>query len=363
MASQSGLFEDDVPAPLSPPDPPTSTRKTASAVAACEPPPQATSAVRRLRELAPQNAHLLGIGTSSWSFAGWNGLVFGGDYAEAALSKHGLQAYGKHPWLRTVSLDRSFYRALNAAQYQAYADQVPPDFRFVVKAPASVCDATVRDESGRGLQANPVFLNPDLAWCEALQPAASGLGEKLGALVFQISPLPSARLRDMPQVLAELENMLAHLQSQPRWRDLAPNAMLAVEVRDQAWLNQSFADVLKRTGTRYCLGSHAKMPSIADQLPMLRATWPGPLICRWNLHAKHGKFGYQDAKDVYAPFDQLVDEDPDTRATLAKVVAATIQAGHPALITINNKAEGSAPRSVIKLYEAVAQAIENMSAT
>ena len=40
---------------------------------------------------------------------------------------------------------------------------MPPGFRFVVKAPSLVADAQVRDETGRGQQPNPAFLDPLLA--------------------------------------------------------------------------------------------------------------------------------------------------------------------------------------------------------
>jgi uncharacterized protein YecE (DUF72 family) len=86
---------------------------------------------------------------------------------------------------------------------------------------------------------------------------------------------------------------------------------------------------------------------------MLRALWPGPLVCRWNLHSRHGAQGYEEAKGLYEPFDRLVDPDPATRAVLAKVMSATAAAGHNVYVTINNKAEGSAPLSVLALAGAV----------
>jgi hypothetical protein len=85
--------------------------------------------------------------------------------------------------------------------------------------------------------------------------------------------------------------------------------------------------MLRSTGATFCMGLHAKMPPIEDQLPMLRALWPGPLVCRWNLHRRHGRFGYEDAEKLYGPFDKIVDPDPETRAALAKVIAGTTGAG------------------------------------
>lgn len=300
-------------------------------------------------ELAAALPRLAHLGTSSWTFPGWKGLVWDGDYSDAQLSKHGLAAYAQHPLFRCVSLDRAFYRPLSAQQYAGYAAQVGDNFRFSVKAPALVTDATVRSESGFATQPNPAFLNPELALQEFVQPTVKGLGPKLGALVFQISPLPLALLADMPALLQRLAKMLHGLPSLEALRQEAPNAVVAVEVRDPQWLTPEFAAVLRAVGATYCLGLHAKMPPIEGQLPMLRALWPGPLVCRWNLHRMHGAYGYKDAIKLYLPFDRLVDEDLDTRSQLARVINASTKAGHPVYATLNNKAEGSAPLSVAAL--------------
>jgi len=124
-------------------------------------------------------------------------------------------------------------------------------------------------------------------------------------------------------------------------------------VRNPEWLTPQFVAVLRDAGATYCLGLHPKLPPIDAQIPVLRALWPGPLVCRWNLNRKHGAFGYEDAKGLYEPFDRLVDPDVATREALARVTAGTVGAGQPAYVTINNKAEGSAPLSVAALAEAV----------
>lgn len=269
------------------------------------------------------------------------------------MAKEGLTAYSRHPLLRTVGIDRSFYQALSAGQYTAYASQVPDDFRFIVKAPASVSDALIRDESGRGKAHNPLFLDPDLALREFIEPATQGLGHKVGALVFQISPLPQDWLRQPQRLMDQLEHLLGKM---PALQASAPDAVIAVEVRDHALMRPELARVLKRTGHSYCLGLHARMPPIEDQLPMLRSLWPGPLVCRWNLHRRHGAFGYEDARAMYAPFDHIQDADPQTRQTLARVIVATARAGLPVHVSISNKAEGCAPLSVgLLAQEVVAQ--------
>lgn len=63
-------------------------------------------------ELAAALPRLVHLGTSSWTFPSWKGLVWDGDYSDTQLSKHGLAAYAQHPLFRTVTLDRTFYRPL-----------------------------------------------------------------------------------------------------------------------------------------------------------------------------------------------------------------------------------------------------------
>jgi len=148
-----------------------------------------------------------------------------------------------------------------------------------------------------------------------------------------------------------LDRMSTMLRALPSLRPIAPEGVIAVEVRNSQLITPELAAVLREAGATYCLGLHAKMPPIEAQLPILRALWPGPLVCRWNLHRRHGAYGYEEAKDLYAPFDRIVDADLETRIALARVISATAGAQYPVYVTINNKAEGSAPLSVKALAE------------
>lgn len=290
----------------------------------------------------------LRLGGSSWSYPGWAGLVWDKEYPETTLSRYGLAAYARHPLFRTVSLDRSFYKPLSVSQYATYAAQVPDDFRFVVKAPSIVTDALIRDESGRGMKVNDSFLDPRVALHSCVDPVLQGLGGKLGALVFQISPLPYALLDDMPAQVARLHTLLSTI---PDVRETG--AVVAVEVRDPQWLTPAFTTALRAVGATYCLGLHAKMPPIAEQLPILRALWPGPLVCRWSLNPLYGAYGYEDAEKQYEPFDRMQDPDVATRLALARVIAGTVGRGQNAYVTLSNQAEGCGPLSVIELAKAV----------
>ncbi len=287
------------------------------------------------------------LGTSSWHFPGWTGLVWDDHpYSESDLSRHGLAPYSRHPLLRTVSLDRTFYRAIDAATYAKLARQTPDDFRFVVKVPSEITDAVLRSpESGAPLQDNPFFLDPRRALASAVQPAVDGLGHKLGALVFQISPLPVAWLRNSNALLDRFSAL---------WRAVVPampaTALTAIELRDARMLTPRLIAHLAEHGVRYCVGLHDRMPPVARQAQAAEASAQGDFICRWNLHQG---LRYNQAKAQWAPFNRLHAPDAESREALAQAVVAALAGGYRAFVTINNKAEGSAPLSVIELAKAI----------
>ena len=328
----------DTPAPAD-----TRRKRRSRDILAAPPSPELLALAAEL----PQQIHL---GTSTWSFPGWHGIVYGDEYSNSKLSRDGLTAYGAHPLLRTVSIDRSFYQALPVSDYLRYAQQVPEHFRFIVKAPMTITDATVRAGHGEPVSLNPCFLNAQMAIGEFVTPCLEGLGAKAGALVFQLSPLPDQMLAQPAVFIERLAEFLMALPKLPH------GTCYAIEIRDASLLTPRFIRTLKMAGVRYCVGIHARMPDPLRQaaaLALLDGEPAGPLIVRWSLH---GGFKYEQAKAKYEPFNQLVDQDPATRASLAELAARYALAGQPVVIAINNKAEGSAPLSCVELAREIIDA-------
>jgi uncharacterized protein YecE (DUF72 family) len=295
----------------------------------------------------PPRIHL---GTSSWSFPGWTGLVYapreGKPETEQRLARLGLAAYACHPLFRTVSLDRTFYAPLAAADFARYAADVPAGFRFVVKAPAAFTDPVIRKAgSGAAARDNPTFLDAAIAAEAFVTPALDGLGAKAGPLVFQFPPLGRRLISDLRRTAARIEAFLAAL---PR-----RGAIYAVEVRDPELACADFSAAIRAAGGVPCLAIHARMPPVGEQARAFELDAPGggpPLVARWNLHAGRQ---YEEAKADYFPFDRLVEEDHPSRTALAELARTAAAAGRDVFITINNKAEGSAPLSVARLAAAI----------
>jgi uncharacterized protein YecE (DUF72 family) len=292
------------------------------------------------------------LGTSSWSFPGWTGLVYAKGGSESALAREGLREYSTHPLLRTVGIDRGFYAPLTVQQYTQYAQQVPAHFRFLIKAPNLITDAQTRGESGVPQALNSSFLDATLALDQFVGPCVEGLGNKAGALVFQLSPLPRAWLGQPAAIVERLGAFFAALPP------LAPPACYALEIRDSALLTPRLMRMLSTCGVRYCIGIHANMPEVERQTKALALLPAGPLVVRWSLHAG---LKYQGAKDRYFPFNRLVDPDPHTRAVLVRLALLQLASGQSFTLIANNKAEGSAPLTLLAFAHALLAQINHGS--
>lgn len=301
----------------------------------------AATVTQEVRDLARQLPHGVRLGTSSWHFPGWRDIIWADAQTPGDLSRHGLAAYAQHPLLSTVGVDRSFYAPLSSRQYGMYARQVPDSFRFVVKAPNLLTSPWIYGEDGSKGKANPLLLDAGYAIEQFVEPACSGLGAKTGPLLFQFPPLGRALTRAPERFIAQLQEFLGRLPQGP---------LYAVEMRDDRVITRRFFAALKETGARYCLGVHPRMPPVAAQVAAMSGFGPGPLVLRWNLQAG---YSYADAKMRFTPFDQLVDEDTATRESIARLCLATLATGHECTVIANNKAEGSAPLTLIKLAQSI----------
>lgn len=297
--------------------------------------------VRALSERLPQG---LFLGTSSWAFPGWTGLVYEREAAQSTLAREGLRAYAQHPVLRTVGIDRTFYSPISAFTFAEYAAQVPAGFRFLVKA-HEVCTLArypLHERYGvhRG-QPNERFLQASYAADMVVAPFVEGLGDKAGPLVFQFPPQDT---RGFGGPARFVERLYAFFTALPR------GPLYAVEVRNEELLTEGFAQVLAELGVVPVLSAWRHMPPVVHQAVLTHALEFRAVVARWMLPPH---LGYEEAYARYAPFHRLVDEDLVTRQALAGICAAAANKGVPAFVIINNKAEGSAPLSALKLAESV----------
>ena len=296
-----------------------------------------------LEALAARLPPTVRFGTSTWSFSGWAGIVYRDDHDEAKLARDGLAAYARHPLLRAVGVDRSFYAPLTAPTLERMAAAVPADFRFLLKAHAALTTPRSARRPAFLQGAPEAFLDADYATRVVVDPARRLLGEKLGVVLFQFSPLGERVLRHRALLLERLGAFLAAL---PR------GVTYACEWRDAAMLGPDYHATLAASGAVHGLCAHPRMPPVDEQCGdaggAVAGPSAGPLVIRWLLRRDRG---YDEARAEYAPFDELCDPDPAVRGRIAALLSAAAARGREAILIVNNKAEGSAPLSIAALAE------------
>lgn len=293
-----------------------------------------------LAQRIPPSIHL---GTSSWSFPGWNGIVYDRSASEAVLARSGLAAYARHPLFRSVGIDRTFYAPIDASQFARYAADVPDHFRFLCKAHDQLTSPIIfqRGAPRSAAEPSPYFLDAAYAADAVVAPFVDGLGPKAGPLVFQFTPMSKKILGDPARFIDRLAAFLAALPRGP---------LYAVEIRNRDLLTPAYAAALRAAQIAHCFTIHPAMPSPADQAQVVAPDAMPALVVRWMLN---NKFDYESARDNYAPFDRLVDEDPTSRAQIAALAVLAAARNQPVYVIVNNKAEGSSPLSVRKLAERI----------
>jgi uncharacterized protein YecE (DUF72 family) len=290
--------------------------------------------VLRIARRVPKNLH---FGTSSWTFPGWVGIVYAQLYGVPLLARHGLAAYARHPLLNAVNLDSAFYKIPTTEQIATYAAGVPDNFRFMVKAYAGL---TAVPDSSMALRrrVEPVFLDAGFANREVVQPLIAGLGAKLGAILFQFSPLGPRYTRSPRTFVARLGEFLSALPAGPTY---------AVELRDPEFLGSEYEGALRVAGAVHCCNVHARMPPVDRQVSVGAR---GPLLIRWMLRSGDD---YESAGARFAPFSRLREPDKLNRDRIAALVRQGLSSGRDVHVVAANNAEGSAPLTLLELAKTI----------
>lgn len=154
-------------------------------------------------------------GTSGFGYKEWKGRF----YPEKLPPGKMLEFYAAR--LPAVEINNTFYRMPRSDVAEAWAAQVPRDFRFAVKAPQMITHI----KRLRGVREETRYL---LA-------ALGGLGSRLGAILFQF---PATFRQDLPL----LKTFLAQLPA---------GTPCAFDFRSPTWLNEDTYGLLSEK--KFCL--------------------------------------------------------------------------------------------------------------
>ena len=293
-----------------------------------------------LQALAAKLPPSLRLGTSSWTFPAWVGLVYAERYRnKASFTRESLREYAAHPLFRTVGIDRSFYNPLSAGELEHYAEllQGEPDFRAMMKVWK---DVAARKIDGRF---NPNFLDVGLFREAVLDPALRHFREHLGPLVIEVSP--DRGPVNAAGFAARLAGFLAQVPTD--------EVSLAFELRDERLLSRAYLETLAEHDAAHVFNYWSAMPQLAAQLRWVRGTL-GQLPGRHQVARLMIPPGlrYADLKEAFDPFDRLHAVQPTMRADVLALIEAALAEGKEVTVIANNKAEGCSPLTIRAIADA-----------
>jgi uncharacterized protein YecE (DUF72 family) len=166
---------------------------------------------------------MIWIGTSGYNYPEWKGTFYPRDLPQGKM----LPYYAAR--FPTVEINYTFYRMPSEKLVSGWAAQTPSPFKLTLKAPRRIThDSRLRN-------CGPLLSQ----FCGV----AGALGDKLGALLFQLPP--SAR-KDLPLFEAFLE-------------DLPPGARAAFEFRHTSWFDNDVFDRLAHRNLALCVADSEKL--------------------------------------------------------------------------------------------------------
>jgi uncharacterized protein YecE (DUF72 family) len=176
----------------------------------------------------------LWVGTSGYSYKAWLGSF----YPERLAAKEMLRFYALR--LPSVEINNTFYRLPKENLLQSWVEQVPADFRFVLKAPQKITHIKrLKDAESE---------------VDYLFRVATVLRSNMGAILFQ---LPPQLRKDLPR----LQNFLAILP-----KDRA----VAFEFRHASWFEDEVFACLREHNAALCT---ADMEQAEGTNLVATATW------------------------------------------------------------------------------------------
>lgn len=305
----------------------------------------------RLAHLA---AHGVFLGTSSWKYPGWCGLLYDrtryewrGRFAESRFQRDCLAEYAEV--FKTVCVDAAYYTFPSPKYLEGLAAQVPEDFRFGFKVTDAITIKKFPNLERFGAlagQPNPNYLNADLFVERFLAPCEE-IRAHVGLLMFEFSRFWPADYPHGRDFLADLDRFLARLPA--GWP-------YGVELRNRNWLHPEYFACLARHRVTHVFNSWEAMPAVSEQraLPGSR-THPELIAARFLL--KPGR-KYEAAVSAFAPYDRVKEPVPEARAAGRAILAEGLS-GAPATRTfvyVNNRLEGNALETIAAMAEPDASA-------
>jgi len=169
---------------------------------------------------------------------------------------------------------------------------------------------------------------------EAFLKPVEQLGKKRGAIIFEFSTFYPSSGVSYDTFMKLMDDFLSRLPAGYHY---------AVELRNREFLTEEYLTMLSSHGVAHVLNSWTRMPPIIDQIQIAGVLCAGFSVARALL--RPGRT-YQEAVDMFQPYDDIREENPELRMGLAEAARACVREGRTLYAYVNNRAEGNSPKTI-----------------
>lgn len=285
------------------------------------------------------------FGTSTWTYPGWQGLVYSRSYPTEGATARMLAEYAQFPLFTTVGIDSSFYAPPTPKTLTAWSRALPEGFRCVSKAWDRITVHTFagkREPQSLAGRQNPDFLNPNLFLSEVYEPFQQYFGEHVGPFVFEFQTIAGRGAPDADTFAAQLDAFFGVLPREGQY---------AVELRNEEFLTPAYLTTLRFHNVAHVFNSWTHMPAIGRQLDVAESVTADFIVSRALLRPGRA---YADAVQQFAPYQEPKDPNPELRTDLVRLAGVASSRRIPAYLIVNNRAEGSAPHTIAAVAQMLA---------
>ena len=281
---------------------------------------------------------MLRIGTCSWKYDSWRGLV----YSDNEKINY-LQEYSN--LYNTVEIDQWFWSLFLPSKavlpkvsiVESYKNSVPKDFLFTIKVPNSITLTHYYKRSKQEqLQPNPYFLSNDLFddFIRILDP----LKENIGCLIFQFEYLNKQKMSSLSEFQDKFNKFYSNVES-----DVPP---IGIEIRNPNYLNKSYFQFLSDLNITPVFLEGYYMSSVSKVYQHYKDYIKRSAIIR--LHGPDRKGIEKLANDNWNKI--YINRDTELNGII-EMLRDLKNREVDLFVNVNNHFEGSAPLTIKKIVE------------
>ncbi|PKL82505.1 MAG: DUF72 domain-containing protein [Ignavibacteriae bacterium HGW-Ignavibacteriae-3] len=283
----------------------------------------------------------LRIGTCSWKYDSWRGIIYSDD-----PEINYLKEYSKH--FNTVEIDQWFWslHGVNKVTLpkpdvvKSYRISVPNDFKFTVKLPNSISLTHLyRANKNESLIPNPHFLSYDLL--NEFISIIKSMKDNLGPLMFQFEYLNKDKMKSQ----FEFQGLMREFV-----KLLPPGYKFSLEIRNPNYLNEDYFQFIREHKLGHVFLQGYYMPSIFDIYKKYKDFIKDYVVIRLHGPDRHGIENRSGGE-----WNKILDPKDEEIGKVIEMIAELLERNVDIYLNVNNHYEGSAPLTIQKIQKLLKQ--------